>query len=159
MNSLIYKSGYLYKRSSSSDNKSRWQKRWFETIDTSTSYCLIYYKTSKKEKLLGVLHLSKIKEIQQAHSIVDYDDDDDDDDGNDRLQLRQKSTIAATTTTCSFNIILDNNNEYIMKGTSIHDVNDWIRILNRLKSAPVSVDVWLFVCIFIYVCSSSYELL
>ena len=157
MNSLIYKSGYLYKRSSSSDNKSRWQKRWFETIDTSTSYCLIYYKTSKKEKLLGVLHLSKIKEIRQAHSIVDYDDDDDDD--NDRLQLRQKSTIAAATTTCSFNIILDNNNEYNMKGTSIHDVNDWIRMLNRLKSAPVSVDVCMFVCIYIYVCSSSYELL
>lgn len=145
MNSLIYKSGYLYKRSSSSDNKSRWQKRWFETIDTATSsYCLIYYKTSKKEKLLGVLHLSKIKEIQQAHSIVDYDDD------NDRLQLQQKSTAA--TTTCSFNIILDNNNEYNMKGTSIHDVNDWIRILNRLKSAPVSVDGYMFVC------SSSFEL-
>jgi hypothetical protein len=151
MNSLIYKSGYLYKRSSSSDNKSRWQKRWFETIDTSTSYCLIYYKTSKKEKLLGVLHLSKIKEIQQAHSIVDYDDDDDDDD-NDRLQLRQKSTIAATTTACSFNIILDNNNEYNMKGTSIHDVNDWIRILNRLKSAPVSVDGCMVVCMYIYLC-------
>jgi len=152
MNGLIYKSGYLYKRSSSSslDNKSRWQKRWFETIDTSTSYCLTYYKTSKKEKLLGVLHLSKIKEIQQAHSIVD---DDDDDDGNDRLQLRQKSTIAATTTTtCSFNIILDNNTEYNMKGTSIHDVNNWIRILNRLKSAPVSVDGCMVVCMYIYLC-------
>lgn len=155
MNSLIYKSGYLYKRSSSSDNKSRWQKRWFETIDTTSSYCLTYYKTSKKEKLLGVLHLSKIKEIRQAHSIVDYDDDDD---GNDRLQLRQKLTAAATTT-CSFNIILDNSNEYSMKGTSIHDVNDWIRILNRLKSAPVSVDGCMFVCIYIYVCSSSFELL
>jgi hypothetical protein len=139
MNNLIYKSGYLYKRSSSSsssDNKSRWQKRWFETIDTSTSYCLTYYKTSKKEKLLGVLYLSKIKEIQQADSTVDYDDDED----NDRLQLQQKATLAAATTACSFNIILDNNNKYTMKATSIHDVNDWIRILNRLKSAPVSAD-------------------
>lgn len=146
MNNSIHKSGYLYKRSSSSDNKSRWQKRWFETIDTTSSYCLVYYKTSKKDKLLGILHLSKIKEIQLTHN--SSGDNDDDSDRLHLLQQQQKATI----TTCSFNIILENNNNYIMKANSIYDANDWIRILNRLKSTPVSVDeyIWVSVCVCMY---------